>query len=443
MMQVKSRFIVFYFLLSGFVATAQIPGENVADEIENNFYEAISQKAIENYDKAIVLLQKNVQKQPENAVFYNQLGKNYFALKDYYQAELAYEKAISLSANQKWYWIDLYKLFYTTKDFKKAIPIAVKIAEMDPEYTDDLVSLYVYAKEYDKALVLLDELEKRGKLSPAMQRFKFQAESELKFTKKVKADFKQATQINPADETAYEELITNYLHDEDYDKTYQTINQLVQHVPNSDWGHVTQFRSALQANNYATALQHLNAAITSNTVHELLKHRIFNEYLIFVNANPKYETDLVSVVDLFKNQDIINVPKEVGVFFYNKNKFNVAQVYLEKGLQNNPNDVVLQTLLIQNFLANKNYAQAAIATKKYIELYPAEAKLYYYLGIAQVNSNEPKKALQSFDEALTYLFDDDALEANIYIQMGECYHKLGNEKQKETYFIKANKILNP
>ena len=54
------------------------PDEIVAktDEFDNNFFEAIKQKGMENFDKAIESLEKCANLQPKNAVVYFELGKN-------------------------------------------------------------------------------------------------------------------------------------------------------------------------------------------------------------------------------------------------------------------------------------------------------------------------------------------------------------------------------
>ena len=50
------------------------------DQLENNFYEAMKQRGIENYDKAIVAIQKCIEK-TKNAAFQYELGKNYLSQK--------------------------------------------------------------------------------------------------------------------------------------------------------------------------------------------------------------------------------------------------------------------------------------------------------------------------------------------------------------------------
>ena len=42
---------------------------------------------------------------------------------------------------------------------------------------------------------------------------------------------------------------------------------------------------------------------------------------------------------------------------------------------------------------------------------------------------------------LDYLVDDNALEINFNIQLGEAYNGLGDVKKKDFYFSKANQLL--
>ena len=58
----------------------------IDDGFEDLFYQAIQQKSMENYDKAIEALEKGKAIEPENPVIYFELGKNYFAQKKYNDA---------------------------------------------------------------------------------------------------------------------------------------------------------------------------------------------------------------------------------------------------------------------------------------------------------------------------------------------------------------------
>ena len=55
---------------------------NVSDEFQELFFEALKQKAIENYDRAVEALQKCIDLDDSQSVLYYELGKNYKYLKN-------------------------------------------------------------------------------------------------------------------------------------------------------------------------------------------------------------------------------------------------------------------------------------------------------------------------------------------------------------------------
>lgn len=116
----KRVFTILVFALLGtpFSVFAQTEPEDIAmatDEYQDSFYESLKQKGIENYDKAIVSLEKCIKLKPNDAVAYFELGKNYFALKEYQNAQTAFEKAAQLDPKNKWFWLGIYDVSYETK----------------------------------------------------------------------------------------------------------------------------------------------------------------------------------------------------------------------------------------------------------------------------------------------------------------------------------------
>ena len=71
------KIIAFLFLFQ--ISFGQINPEEVAtaeNEFETNFFDALKEKAIENYDKAIIALQKCLLKEPVNPEIHYQLVVN-------------------------------------------------------------------------------------------------------------------------------------------------------------------------------------------------------------------------------------------------------------------------------------------------------------------------------------------------------------------------------
>ncbi|MNG04694.1 Tetratricopeptide repeat protein [compost metagenome] len=138
----KGVFVILFFVLLGNSVSvlAQTEPEDIAmatDEYQDSFYESLKQKGIENYDKAIVSLEKCIKLKPNDAVAYFELGKNYFALKEYSNAQTSFEKATQLDPKNKWYWLGIYDVSYETKNYPLAIETIQKIIPFDEEYKDD------------------------------------------------------------------------------------------------------------------------------------------------------------------------------------------------------------------------------------------------------------------------------------------------------------------
>jgi tetratricopeptide (TPR) repeat protein len=90
-------FIVFLLFSFGNQLFAQQNPEDIAleeNKTEDYFFEALAQRGIENYDKAIVAIQKCLEKEPKNPAFLYELGKNQLDAKDYVAAEITFKSAV-------------------------------------------------------------------------------------------------------------------------------------------------------------------------------------------------------------------------------------------------------------------------------------------------------------------------------------------------------------
>ena len=67
---------------------------DVSDAFRESFFEALKQRAITNYDKAINALETSISINPEPIVLYYELGRNYLELKVYEQAAENFKKVL-------------------------------------------------------------------------------------------------------------------------------------------------------------------------------------------------------------------------------------------------------------------------------------------------------------------------------------------------------------
>jgi tetratricopeptide (TPR) repeat protein len=424
---------------------AQTEPEDIAmatDEYQDSFYESLKQKGIENYDKAIVSLEKCIKLKPNDAVAYFELGKNYLALKQYSNAQPAFEKATQIDPKNKWYWLGIYDVSYETKNYPLAIETIQKIIVFDEEYRDDLISLYMITNQYDKALLTINEMNDKFGKSEDRDRYKMQIMSQGKYQNAEITNLIDQIKKNPKEESNYVNLIFLYSKAEETDKAVEVAKQLAKEIPNSEWGQVSLFKGYLDANQADKAIKSMNMIFSSSKIDTKIKHRTLNEFLIYVNKNPQYAPDLEKAISYFDNDPNVDVAKEIGKFYHSKGQYENAIKYYEKDLKaNSDTDRETNLLLLEAYVQAKQFEPMTKRAMTMIEVYPSQSQFYYYAGLGNNKLQQFKNAKTVLEMGLDYVVDDKTLEANFNIQLGEAYNGLGDTKKKEEYFLKANELL--
>jgi tetratricopeptide (TPR) repeat protein len=424
---------------------AQTEPEDIAmatDEYQDAFYESLKQKGIENYDKAIVSLEKCIKLKPNDAVAYFELGKNYLSLKQYASAQDSFEKATQLDPKNKWYWLGIYDVSYETKNYPLAIETIQKIIPFDEEYKDDLISLYMLTSQFDKALLTINEMNDKFGKSEDRERYKQQILSQGKYQNAEITNLIEQIKKDPKEESNYVNLIFLYSKTDETDKALEVAKQLAKEIPNSEWAQVSLFKVYLDANQADKAIKSMNVILSSSKIDSKIKHRTLNEFLIYTTKNPQYAPDLEKAIGYFDNDPNVDVAKEIGKFYHSKNQFENAIKYYEKDLKaHSDTDRETNLLLLEAYTQAKQFEPMTKRAMNMIEVYPSQPQFYYYAGLGSNQLKQFKNAKTVLEMGLDYVVDDKKLEAGFNIQLGEAYNGLGDAKKKEEYFLKANELL--
>ena len=234
-----------------------------------------------------------------------------------------------------------------------------------------------------------------------------------------------------------------YSQNNEADKVLEITKKLETEIPASEWAQVSLFKSYLDNNEAPKAINAMNLVLASNKIDAKIKHRILNEFLIFVNSNPQFTSDLEKAIGYFDTDKEVNVAKEIGKFYQNKKQLDKAVKYYELSLKKNTTeDIETNLLLLQAYTETKNFELVAKKAMEMIELFPSQPQFYYYSGLGNNQLQQFKKAKEMLQMGMDYVIDDLPLEINFNIQLGEAFNGLGDMKKKEKYFTKANELIN-
>lgn len=442
------KILVFGLLLGIFfipnTLLAQMEPEDIAtvsSEFQDNYYESLKQKGIENYDKAIIALEKCLALEPNNPVVFFELGKNYLAQKKYKDAYDNFEKVTKIDPKNRWAWVGMYDVCYDTQDYNQAIILVQKLVEFKSEYKEDLVSLYMKTAQFDKALELINELNETVGKSDKRELYKADILKDAKYQSVEKVDLLNKIKKNPKEESNYIALIYMYSQSNQEEKALGIAQKLEKEIPTSDWAQVSLFKFHLNNNDGEKAVKAMNIVLPSDKIDSKIKHRILNEFLIFAKKNPQFEPDLDKAIGYFSDDKDVKVSKEIAKFYYLKKEWNKAEKYLKMHLKSAQDDIEAQLLLLQTFTELTQFENVSKTADELTQLFPNQPEFYYYAALGNNQLGNFKKAKEFLETGIDLIIDDASLEINFYVQLGEAFNGLGDMKKKEQYFTKADALI--
>lgn len=414
--------------------------EGVKDVFQEHFFEALKQKAIENHEKAITAL---VQSLAVDAlpVVYLELGKNYNALRQYGQAAAYLEKGRSAVPKNTAILEELYKTYFLSERFEKALPVVKQLSLLDASFSEDLVNLYILNERYNEALTVLDSLDGVKGSSTSRDGLRRQVYSRTNNVEAQLQDLEQKIAEDPDDEKNYLNLIFVYSENGRPQEAFETAEELLERNPSSELVHLALYKFYLNENNTGKAVNSMRILLGSHQIDEVTKYQALNDFLMYVSENPSLEEDLIELVQVFsEDEQNTKVYGQLGTFFLEKRKNEQALKYFQLALETENADFVLYKNVLKLQLEFGKFGDAAILSEKAIEIFPSQPLLYYIKGKAQNKEGQFAEAEESLLFGLDFLIDDPVLEKEFFLELAEAYSGLGKTEKAMEYRKKANKL---
>jgi len=446
----KQLYILFFFIGMLFISQASYaqidfnkkPDDDlgeVEDKFQEFFFEALKQKGIENYDRAVEALLKCEKLDNSNSVVYYELGKNYIKLKNFGAAEDALKKAVNKEPDNEWYLDELYEVYAQQNEFEKAIKTVKQLVKYHPDYKEDLARLYATTKNYKEALKILDALD---------EEFGISYERDLLRNKIYATTGKKEDQIenledrvdsNPDEESNYLALIYRYSANNQKEEAFETAKKLLEINPNSHLAHLALYKFYLDDNNAEKAIESMKIVVKSPQIKPDAKMLVLSDFIKYVGENPQYESDLIEATTLAADNNG-RTHVEIGQYYLKKgDKINALKHYKEAQKIDEGNYGIIRNILLLE-IDLEQYASAKEESLKALESYPSQPLLYLINGVATNKLNQFKEAAEILEMGLDYIIDDNKTEIDFYKQLSIAYTNLNNTSKAKTFSDKAKQL---
>jgi tetratricopeptide (TPR) repeat protein len=418
----------------------QTPEDNLQEQksdFQEYFFEALKQKGIENYERAIEYLQKCILINDTESILFLELGKNYSSLRNYVLAEEALKKALTIKPDNEWILDELYSVYIKQKDYDSAVKTIEQLVKYQPKYKEDLANIYAQTKDFKSALETLDELD---------EEFGVTNERELLRNKIYTFTGQQQVRIdnleirkdsNPEDESNYLKLIFRYSEEDNLDKAFETAQELLKVQPDSKLVHLALYKFYLQKNQPEDAINSMKIVLETEKIDPKSKSKVLSDFVNFASKNPKYEQELVTVISTISSKENA---LDLANYYYKKGDKSKALIHYKEAYktQSQNFDILKQIILIQIDL--EHFTDALKTSDEAIEIYPAQPLLYLLNGVALNALNRPKEAVDTLDIGVDYLIEDIKMEIDFYRQLEQAYIALNNLNKANSFKEKIAKL---
>lgn len=417
---------------------------NVSDAFQENFFEALKQKGIENYELALGALERAERaarsNQDELSVIYFERGKNLTHLKRYEEAKQSLLKVLEYKGDKLEVMEALYDLYFEQKDYEAAIPLVQKLIKKDADYKEDLSQLYYKTKRYDKALELMDELDENWGENVYRDSLRRRIYSITGNSGGAIRNLESKIEDNPKNEQDYLNLIFLYSQEGYSDKAFELAQELLQQVPDSKKAHLALYKYYLEQGDTNQALSSLKIIFSTDEIDRGSKFKVLGDYLQFVASHPEHQGTLDALLPELTSGNDGAFYESLGTYFVQRKQLEMALEIFEKGVAQDPDNysLIKNTILLQ--IDTKNYQKAADLSESSLAIFPAQPLLYLLNGVSNNALNNYEKAIDSLEMGLDFLLDDPKMEKDFYIQLSEAYSETGKLEKAQEYEQKASNI---
>lgn len=426
-----------------------INNKDVKQEIDKNnsifnthLFDALKEKSLENYEEALEKFQKCIKmddKQAlpfyESALINKRLGNLNLAAE---QAKIA----AKIAADNRWYQLNYAEVLFANQDFNSAAVEYKKLLLKEPgnrELYFLLSDMYIYAKNFMKAIEVYDDLEQIMGIDRMVCMQKHKLYLQLDKRKYAIKELQNLLEKFPNEIDALEILSELYLLNDEKEKAFDIFKQLAIIAPENGRIHLTLADYYRDKGDNIKSFEELKLAFKSRKLGVDVKVSILASYFQLIAVNNIMKEQAYTLAKLL-TESHPNQVKPNAVYadiLYTDNRFTEAKeqylIVLEK--DKTKIQVWSQVLFIQ---AEQNDFEGMLKTSEQALTYFSTDPLFYYFnGVANKWFKNYDLAINSLNMGVEFVLDNKMLLLEFYSSLADSYHAIKEHKLSDEYYEKS------
>lgn len=260
--------------------SAEVFLEQYSDEFQESFFEALKQKGIENYDRAINLLLACKKLDPENIVVDHELAKAYTLNKQYNLAKDYGVAALIAQPESFWYLNTLVEALQ--KQGSSFEDLEMSLLSDNIKLHENLVLIYYRKGKYDSALSILKKLKKSAFLSDLESKINDSIEKRDKNIQKTSFTNTEGSTSDPT--KGYKMQIDGLIKTNNHFMLKQVAEEALETYPSQPYFYFAQGYALNKTNKHRDAIEVLEVALDYLVADIKLANKIYTELVEAYNG---------------------------------------------------------------------------------------------------------------------------------------------------------------
>ena len=429
------------------VAEASQPGamlsEREHEQSEALFVEGVKYVLLEDYPKALEKLMRAYQFAPNNAAINYKLAEANMLSGNLRDATGYAEAAVRLDFKNTYYYLLLAQIQATQKQYEAATRTYATLVREVPgasSYLFNLADMYLAQNKLPEALSTLEQAEKQ-----------FGAVDEIAFKKQqiylrqnnLTAAVQEGEKLisaNPSETRYVLAQAELYANNNRLPDAIRVAEQALKLDPDSPQAHLILAEAYRQQNNPSASAQQLKAAFASPELGIDEQVRIL---LSYIKQLPSPKAEVNETARALAAATISSHPKEAKAYAVagdietlTSHHREARDLYLKALRYDNSKFQVWQQVV--NIDAELNQPDSLLVhTDRALELFPNQASLWFYNGLAQVQRQQPARGVKALEHGRKLASDNTELRAQFDAQLGDAYHSLKDYEKSDAAYEAA------
>ena len=440
------RFLYKVLTISIFVAVSSaLSHAQKAEGVENLLLTAVERITENDYKTAEIMLDEVVKADASNDAGWYYLSQVAFHKKDAVQAEACLRKAVELDPSNFWYRYRLARLYMVTSRPELTIDLYEKLLEDFPEKTElylDLAEMYASQEEYDKALGILDEIDKVSGVTESVAVYRFNI---LRVMGRMEEAFASLKEYNsryssPFVLSALADYEMSMYNDSTALAYYDEALDIAPDYAPALLGKAEALRVTRRYDEYFPIVyRYVGQDGPAQSKTDYLMALVQRADPKFVRTfQPQMDTLVLKTVEAHPTDSLVY--QTAGIYYYSTGRHSQAKDFFAGNVELHPDSFSANADYVEFLMYAEYWKELSEAGREAFDRFPQETSFLEMASVGDYNLEDYGKVLEICGKVLEVAPADSSRSLRALSTMGDVYHRLGENKKAYKAYKKALKI---